>query len=295
MDHVLRATYYSRQRIEYFLEGLLSAKNLVGENPSLFWKNVSFLNRQRGGASQAEMLTILHRLILKHFGFGVSDCGGNAKTFIYIDDVACTGNRIHRDLEGWIENEAPDGAQLHIITIAMHSGIMDYTNRLIANKIKESGKSIRKCWWRSVAVENRKDHRDVSDVLWPANIPNDQHVQKYVASMNRKPLLRKEGNTGTLGLFSSEAGRSILEQHFLTAGVRIKQECQNLSEKNRPLGYVHLETLGFGTLIVTYRNCPNNAPLALWVGSPWRPLFPRKTNSQTELDRIMEAFRRQWH
>jgi hypothetical protein len=40
-----------------------------------------------------------------------------------------------------------------------------------------------------------------------------------------------------------------------------------------------LETLGFGSLIVTFRNCPNNAPLAFWVDSPWYPLFPRTTNS----------------
>ena len=47
-----------------------------------------------------------------------------------------------------------------------------------------------------------------------------------------------------------------------------------------------LETLGFGSLIVTYRNCPNNAPLALWVDAPWYPLFPRTTNTQTAVRRM---------
>jgi hypothetical protein len=47
-----------------------------------------------------------------------------------------------------------------------------------------------------------------------------------------------------------------------------------------------LVTLGFGSLIVTYRNCPNNAPLALWVDHPWYPLFPRTTNTDTQLKKM---------
>lgn len=47
-----------------------------------------------------------------------------------------------------------------------------------------------------------------------------------------------------------------------------------------------LVTLGFGSLIVTFSNCPNNAPLAFWVDSPWYPLFPRATNSDTSLGKF---------
>ncbi|WP_449265039.1 phosphoribosyltransferase-like protein, partial [Escherichia coli] len=64
--------------------------------------------------------------------------------------------------------------------------------------------------------------------------------------------------------------------------------CPNLSATQRPLGHITLDTLGFGSLIVTFRNCPNNAPLALWVGEPWYPLFPRTTNSQTAIKRLFE-------
>jgi hypothetical protein len=39
-----------------------------------------------------------------------------------------------------------------------------------------------------------------------------------------------------------------------------------------------LQTVGFGALIVTFRNCANNCPLGFWVDDPWYPLFPRKTN-----------------
>ncbi len=63
--------------------------------------------------------------------------------------------------------------------------------------------------------------------------------------------------------------------------------CPNLGESQRPLGHTSLEALGFGSMIVTFRNCPNNAPLALWVGAPWYPLFPRTTNSDTSMKRFM--------
>jgi hypothetical protein len=63
--------------------------------------------------------------------------------------------------------------------------------------------------------------------------------------------------------------------------------CPNLNKYQRPLGNMLLETLGFGSLIVTFRNCPNNAPLALWAGDPWHPLFPRTTNSDTSMKRFM--------
>lgn len=54
--------------------------------------------------------------------------------------------------------------------------------------------------------------------------------------------------------------------------------CPYLNEYQRPLGNMVLETLGFGSMLVTFRNCPNNSPLALWAGDPWYPLFPRKVN-----------------
>jgi hypothetical protein len=48
--------------------------------------------------------------------------------------------------------------------------------------------------------------------------------------------------------------------------------------KAERVGNMVLSTLGFGSTIVTFRNCPNNAPLAFWAGDPWYPLFPRKIN-----------------
>ncbi len=79
-------------------------------------------------------------------------------------------------------------------------------------------------------------------------------------------------------IFSSDEGRELLEQQFLAKGAYIRTVCPLLNKYQRPLGNMLLETLGFGSTIVTFRNCPNNAPLVFWAGDPWYPLFQRKTN-----------------
>jgi hypothetical protein len=108
--------------------------------------------------------------------------------------------------------------------------------------------------------------------------------------MTHEPVLRKAGNVGPAGIFSSEAGRYLLEEQFLIAGVKIRNMCPNLPLAARPLGHMNLVTLGFGSLIVTYRNCPNNAPLALWARDPWYPLFSRTTNKQQAAKQLFKAF-----
>lgn len=110
--------------------------------------------------------------------------------------------------------------------------------------------------------------------------------------MQYVPVLRSPGSVGSNALFSTEEGKHLLEQEFLKAGVRIRQRCPHLTRVQRPLGHVTLETLGFGSLIVTFRNCPNNAPLALWAGAPWYPLFPRTTNRQAAIRRLFKNLKK---
>jgi hypothetical protein len=132
-------------------------------------------------------------------------------------------------------------------------------------------------WLCPILIEDRKAEIDRSDVLRPVSIPADELTQQYVRAMTEPPLLRRPGDVGSQGFFSSEAGRHLLEQELLKAGCRIAAMCPHLGPHRRPLGNFVLETLGFGTLVLTYRNCPRNAPLALWADGPWYPLLPRKS------------------
>jgi len=287
MDHVLKQTYFSRKGTREFLAGLFQTEKLVGGDPCAFWKGVKFLDIQGGGASQKEMIALFSKVLKKNCGFEAADCGRTPNAFVYLDDAIFTGNRVRRDLETWIAKEAPAQATVHVVTIALHSGGQFYANGRIQEAAKVAGKSVTISWWRATELEDRRTYTYSSDVLRPVSIPDDPAVQAYVAAMRYPPNLRTAGHVGGKGIFSSDQGRQLLEQEFLKAGVRIRSLCPHLGDTQRPLGHMTLETLGFGSLIVTFRNCPNNAPLALWAGDPWYPLFPRTTNSDTAMKRFM--------
>ena len=290
IDHVLKKIYFSKEDVAKFLRGAMRTQKLTGDRPDKFWRSASFLDIQGGGSSQTDMLALFSEQLEDEHGFGIDDCGQGDEVFIYLDDGIFTGNRVRRDLENWIRDHAPAQAKVHVICIAQHSGGQYYASGKIQDAIRAAGKTIGITWWRAIELEDRRAYSTTADVLRPTAIPNDPAVQAYVAAMRYQPTLRTAGNPGTANLFSSDAAKILLEQEFLKTGVHIRQICPNLGDTQRPLGHMTLETLGFGSLIVTYRNCPNNAPLAFWVDAPWYPLFPRTTNTQTAVKKMFASF-----
>ena len=288
LDHVLGRTYFSLAKTKEFLVSLFKTEKLVGDDPCAFWKRMRFMDIQSGGASQGEMTALFGEVLRTECGLEIDECGVDPLAFVYLDDAIFTGNRVRQDLETWIVQDAPAKAKVHVITIALHTGGQYYAKSKIAAAAKNAETEITFSWWRAITLEDRKAFTDSSDVLRPVYIPDDAVVQKYVTAMHYSPVLRKAGQVGSKGIFSSDSGRQLLEQEFLKAGIRIRRKCPNLNEYQRPLGNMILETLGFGSLIVNFRNCPNNAPLALWVHDPWYPLFPRRTNSDTSLRQFEE-------
>ena len=250
----------------------------MGENPRSFWRKTSLLNIQEGGNSQQEMLAMFDEVLQSECDLTIAKCGKDAETFVYIDDGIFTGNRVRNDLTKWIQSSAPQEAEVRIVVIALHRGGEYYARTGLKKAAEHAGKEIEIGWWRCVSIEDRKAYVDRSDVLRPTSLPDDERVRAYSESLRYQPVLRKPGSIGENKFFSSEEGRNLLEQELLKAGVIIRDRCPYLNVYQRPLGNMILETLGFGTLTVTFRNCPNNCPLALWAGNPWYPLFPRKTN-----------------
>jgi hypothetical protein len=285
LDHVLKTTYRPKASVSKFLSKLVKNKDLAGADPCAFWSRAHFLRIQQNGHSQEEMLELFDEILKKECGFSIHDCGKEGGDYIYIDDVIFSGNRVGNDLEAWIKNDAPQKAKVDVIVAAIHT-IGDYFLQKRLNKaIAASGKKIEISYWRAQDVENRKAYKGDSEVLWPTTIPDDPGVKAYGAQPHKFPFEpRKAG--GKLGPFSSEEGRQLLERELLIAGVAIRNFSQNPKDILRPLGFSPFG-LGFGSMIVTFRNCPNNCPLALWWGDPdadpghpfskWYPLLPRKT------------------
>jgi hypothetical protein len=278
MDHVLKKTYLPKKAVKQFLKQLAANEQLATDDPCGFWRDIAFLDIQGGGNSQRDMLAMFDKVLQKQCGFGVADCGATHAAFLYLDDAIFTGNRVLNDIRSWLQGAAPKKSKLHVVTVAYHRGGQWYTSQEIEKAANGVGKSVDISWWRCLEIEDRKSKIDVSDVLRPASLPADTLMTAYVQALRYPPVLRTPDNVGENGFFSSEAGRHLLEQEFLKAGLHIRSICPNLNKYQRPLGNMVLDTLGFGSLFVTFRNCPNNCPLALWAGDPWYPLFLRKTN-----------------
>ena len=278
MDHVLKQTYLPKKSVEEFLSSVAVNEKLTGGDPRSHWRSGELLDIQGAGDSQSDMLEMFGDALESKCGLSLDECSGSSGTFVYLDDGVYTGNRVLGDLKSWIESDAPDEATVNVVVIALHLGGQYYAKAKLNEASKASGKTITINWWRCVELEDRKAYTYSADVLRPTEIPDNQPVRDYAESLKYAPQLRKPGSLGEKAFFSSKEGRHILEQEFLKAGVRIRSMCPYLNDNQRPLGNSVLETLGFGSLLVTFRNCPNNAPLALWAGDPWYPLFPRKTN-----------------
>jgi len=290
INHIFSNWYFSRQRITDFLSGLARTERLTGPDHEAYWRAAHFLDIQVRGGSQTAMLELFGSILREEFQIDTNQCGTVGGHYIYIDDFIFSGTRVVTDLRPWIERIAPPNAIINIIVLGYSTYGQYSVNNRLQEAIRTSGKTIRLNWWRCLEIENRARYSSNSEVLWPSHIPEDPGALAYFAlSQNgRYPWqCRTAGRMNNNKVFSSEAARDTLEQQFLTAGLRIRGFCQNPQDILKPLGFQGFPSLGFGAMVATYRNCPNNCPLALWWGSPnaapthpfhhWYPLLPRQT------------------
>jgi len=294
--HALSHTYISRSDMTEFLRGLVTHEKFCGGDPPAFWKTANILDIQLGGNSQREMLAMFAGFLKQEIGIDLKGCGKDGGPFVYIDDGVFGGGRIANDLAKWIRDDAPEKCEVRIVVAALHTGGEYFAGKRIKEVRQATGKNVELSWWRIHEIENRKYFKDDSDVLWPTEVPNGALAKAYVEYLTEQPpkyalQLRTPGSVGKKKFFSSDEGRILLEQQFLVAGLNIRDMCYNLPETARPLGSTLLKTFGFGATVLTFRNCPNNCPLAFWAGDPWIPLFPRSTNSDAFLKRLLEALR----
>jgi hypothetical protein len=298
LGHVLKATYFPKKRVSDFFARQIAHEKLAGASPCEFWRSAHFLNIQQNGHSQAEILELFGEALHAQCAVAIKDCGSPGGSYVYLDDVLFSGGRIGNDLSDWITRHAPAEAVIHVLVIATHR-LGEYQCLKRLRKVAaDAKKKIEFHIWAAVRLENRLAFRNTSEVLWPAQVPEDAALAAYMAEEEKFPFQpRQTGGKLEIQLFSSEDGRQLIEKELLMAGMRIRGFSQNPSRALRPLGFGAFG-LGFGSTIVTYRNCPNDAPLALWWGDPtaatthpfskWYPLFQRKTYDQgVDFDQVV--------
>ncbi len=309
VDYVLERSYLSQSDVRTFLAQVIKElPRHAGKKPRNFWRSARLLDIQREGNSQKEIRKLFLDVLEENFdrldGDDADDAASTTPTgleeilpnlirfehlnFVYLDDFLFSGDRIVDDLSGWIQNEAPPHATVYIVVMAAHT----YGKYRCGKKLKEQADLARLLdlefeFLHKREIENRRRYRDTSEVLWPAKIPNDADLEAYMAEEWRFPFEpRQPGGQLKNNFFSSEERRQLLESEMLLAGMYIRTLSKNPASRLRPLGYSPFG-LGFGSVFVTYRNCPNNAPLAFWWGDPkksydhplsqWYPLLQRKT------------------
>lgn len=283
VDHVLKESYYSREAVERGLDSLLTLDDLVGSDPPSFWRQASVFRRQGHGESQRDLVAVLDARLARQWGFSSAERGDIGGSFVYLDDGIFSGERVSQDLEEWIEGSAPSTAIIHLIMLVCHRLGKYWVEQRVGNCAERHGKTIAIKFWCRRTIENRKFLSKDSGVLWPKEAPADAAVLKFRERPGVGEIVWRPPG-GQTDVFSSESARSLLEREFVIAGARLVAKAQSPNPLMRPLGYSRFG-FGFGSMTVTFRNCPNNAPLALWWGDPtmppahplhWYPLLPRK-------------------
>jgi hypothetical protein len=286
-DHVMKSQFITKKLVKDFLRNLITNEKLSGTDPKSYWLKANVLDIQKDGQSQSAMVEIFDKLLQEELGISLAECGQESSNFIYLDDVIFSGGRVGADLGAWIKEKAPAKAVVQVIVIAWHTLGRFHLGKNLAIAVAESKKSINFAYWRLAEIENRKSYKGSSEVLWPTEAPSVRVVNDYLALPHKFPFDPRTPGAA-MAPFSSEAGRQILEREFVIAGAQIRSQGQ-VADVNRPLGHGFFG-LGFGATVVTYRNCPNNCPLALWWGNPdevsgalkWYPLLARKNYSSAE-------------
>lgn len=291
MDRILDRYYFSKQTAIDRLTNLLGAEQFFGSNPAEVLKNTKFLSIQRNGSSQEELLELADAIISEKYGLTLSECGDNPQQYIYLDDGLFSGNSARHDCIEWLPN-AIKGSTLHFIFFITHDSGLSYFKRKINQEARKHNVSIK--YWSFKKVDDRQD---AVESYWPALGNYTEQVMQYADTLLKRcedqqfdpRLFRPDNRPEQESVFSSIEARDIITSAFLEAGVTISNLSQGGNPNLRPLGYEYLESFGFGSFFVSYRNIPNNCPLALWWGNPnapegnslrdWYPLFMRKVNN----------------
>lgn len=282
MIHIFKQRYLLENEVDKFLKGLISNTNLTKNNPN-FWEEVSLLQIQKNGKSQELMNVKFKQIVKEEKNIDISINDLTKKHFIHLDDFLFTGNRLKTDLIDWLKT-VPKDSSLDIIYIAYYKNGQYHVKQELD---KNNQNNIKIKFWRLAELENNPNCQNVSEVLWPnEKCLTNSDIVEYLKTQGKYRLrdISQIANSHCgKSIFSSETNRAILEKEFTLAGLNIISKINEMDRKKwKPLGISSFPGFGFGALLFSYRNCPNNTPLAFWWGdwngnSTWYPLFQRKT------------------
>lgn len=246
-------------------------------------QDANFLRISRNGSSQEELLTIFDEELQFKYGISSTDCGGY-NLYIYVDDCAFTGNTGKWDVDAYFNGltAKEEKGFIFYAPLIIHEKQREYIKSSVEKVCHNNGFHFIFC--PSVMVKNKLIHQHTMSSICDCYAPlysDNPFVKAYL--QDRDPRIvssfRPKNVQVTGTMFSSEVNRNVVEQAFLEAGAKLLLSSSNPAPSSRPMGFEKIETIGFGTPLIFWRNIPNNAPLALWWEvHGWTALFERTTN-----------------
>ncbi|WP_339251797.1 hypothetical protein NSQ43_15930 [Sporosarcina sp. FSL W8-0480] len=280
--YIIGKIYVSKSQMINYVDSIIKSDKIFSDNS----KDHYFLNIQDTGTSQIDLLHILKDIIGDDSDFNIIESDEVAEgSYVYIDDVFYTGNRLKRDIERWVEqvDDITKVKKLDVIYYIVHTKNYSYIKEELKKILPYTEISI----WYKKALSNNIKKLETYD----AYLPSDKYkftseATKYISEIDNErsekqkqyiKLIRPDGLINNSKYFQSQEDRKLLEHLFFESGVKISELVANKSFK--AMGYDYGLSLGFGSIVITYRNAPNNSPLVLWWGNStlnnWYPLFPR--------------------
>ena len=283
IDHILRASYVSRNKMEHFIKDVANLKFVSGNpEPAEFWQSAKLLDSYQAGGSQATLNGMLRAEVREQFRIEIGENPEAGSSYIYIDDCIYSGVTVLRDIQDWYAgHEPPPGSTVTIVARSCYSESRWWEDQLRQNVPVQFDIK------RMYSILNGPPTRQ--DVIWPDATTYGEfasEISAFTLNDSRAFAPRQNSAKPAGKIFRSENGRQLLEGALLKTGFELSQSThfgngRIINPKLRfPLGFSSGNFgLGFGAMNITYRNCPNTVPLAMWCDiDGWFPLFKRRYN-----------------
>jgi hypothetical protein len=281
----LQTTYISQESYTNYFQSRITNED--------FWSNAFFLD---GPATEGQSGVITYKLVAdevnKKFGPILESQEPKwhmSANHVFVDDAIFSGDRVIKDYGQWWDSppdpsiwpeyQRDDGPiNIYVWTYVRHTAGEEHVRKWLDRTVTAYGYSCQVNFASALVLEDRNEFSTQSDVLWPASLTETAVETRFGDSTSRSKLrpVDPKAPSSAAGVFASAKDREALESEFMDAGLDILRQ---FNKAWAPLGYGR-RPFGFGSLSVSYRNCPNNAPLALWWSIPshgWTPLFARST------------------
>ena len=314
--HIFKDRYLAKSKVKNKLLGAILAMaksdNPSGDMPS-FLSNSIFLDLQPKGKSQGVILELLKSVIEDKLNIKIKTStldelnDNQAKHYIYIDDVLCSGNTYYQDIFDFLNSQSNRGDKyyrkllngniyVHNCFIFAHRN--NFRKKLTQLEMKLHRDIIKnnfQCYYHRL-IDNIQDSDSKFEILKPMENHQSQEINDYKDKINlqvdryingkykraedyfRDPNIPNDEN-----FFTSSENRIRYEKIILLKGIEIIKN-SNASKPNiRALGYSlpSIRDFGFGTICFTWRNVPNNTPLVFWYSKGgFKALFPKKSSQQ---------------